>query len=195
MGCVVDDLAGDAEHRLWRRDVTAVLDALELLGAVHLGERASTGTATTTTGSPSWPGATTRTHLVSLTPIGLWAVREMLVEQGVHAPLVGELADEEIEYVCVRASRLRREVARGRAGRLGGGPPPARRGQEVLRYLQRAEDEEHRGLAVFRAVAGRHTTPRAGPPPPRPPLRRPGALEPVAGGPTRWECDVRTRGA
>ena len=35
-GCVVDDLAGDVEQRLWRRDVTAVVDALELLGAVHL---------------------------------------------------------------------------------------------------------------------------------------------------------------
>ena len=37
-GCIVDDLAGDVEQRLWRRDVTAVLDALELLGAVHLTE-------------------------------------------------------------------------------------------------------------------------------------------------------------
>ena len=38
MGCVVDDLTGDVEQRLWRRDVTALLDALELLGAVHLEE-------------------------------------------------------------------------------------------------------------------------------------------------------------
>ena len=29
-------------------------------------------------------------------------MHEMLTEQGVHAPLVGELADEDIEYVCVR---------------------------------------------------------------------------------------------
>ena len=49
--------------------------------------------------------------LVALTPIGLWAVREMLLEQGVPAPLVGELAAEDVEYVCVRLAGVRREVA------------------------------------------------------------------------------------
>ena len=61
-GCVVDDLAGDVEQRLWRRDVTAVLDALELLGAVHLAR------ATSTTSSPSLPAATTPTRRWSRSP-------------------------------------------------------------------------------------------------------------------------------
>ena len=77
--------------------------------------------------------------LVGLTPIGLWAVREMLWSPGVHAPLVGELAEEDIEYVCVR---LRRDAPGGRRGRargLGGGARPRRAAaHEVLRYLQRA---------------------------------------------------------
>ena len=108
MGCVVDDLAGDVEQRLWRRDVTALLDALELLGAVHLEEshadddvahRALVALAGRDDPDPT---------LVGLTPIGLWAVREMLVESGVHAPLVGELADGGHR---VRLRALRRRAA------------------------------------------------------------------------------------
>ncbi|MDT7579560.1 MAG: hypothetical protein QOK35_824, partial [Pseudonocardiales bacterium] len=80
-GCVVDDLAGDVEQRLWRRDVTALVDALELLGAVTLGESHEHDTLTVLAGRDD-PDPT----LVALTPIGLWAVREMLLEQGVPAP-------------------------------------------------------------------------------------------------------------
>jgi hypothetical protein len=109
MGCVVDDLAGDVEQRLWRRDVTALLDALELLGAVTLSESLDTddheelsALAGRDDPDPTW---------VALTPIGLWAVHEMLVDDGVDAPLVGELADEDVEYVCVRWPRARPAVA------------------------------------------------------------------------------------
>ena len=119
-GCIVDDLAGDVEQRLWRRDVTAVLDALELLGAVHLTESHDHQMLTELAGRDD-PDPT----LVALTPIGLWGVREMLLEQGVPAPLVGELAGEDVEYVCVRLAGARREVARGRADRVGGRAEPA----------------------------------------------------------------------
>ena len=82
MGCVVDDLAGDVEQRLWRRDVTALLDALELLGAVHLEESHADDDdahrALVELAGRDDPDPT----LVGLTPIGLWAVREMLVESG-----------------------------------------------------------------------------------------------------------------
>ncbi|MHA6627913.1 hypothetical protein ACU61A_20950 [Pseudonocardia sichuanensis] len=150
MGCVVDDLAGDTEHRLWRRDVTALLDALELLGAVHLsesigGEDGEDMSELIELAGRDDPDPT----LVALTPIGIWAVHEMLVEQGVHAPLTGELADEDIEYVCVRMAGLRREVAeaeleawvRARSGRAAS--------HEIMRYLQRVEDSTHRELALF----------------------------------------------
>jgi hypothetical protein len=146
MGCVVDDLAGDIEHRLWRRDVTALLDALELLGAVHLSESLDPEDheQLAELAGRDDPDPT----LVSLTPIGIWAVREMLTELGVHAPLVGELAEEDIEYVCVRMSRVRREVAeaeltawvQARTGRAAA--------HEIMRYLQRVEDPAHRELAL-----------------------------------------------
>jgi hypothetical protein len=147
MGCVVDDLAGDVEQRLWRRDVTALLDALELLGAVHLSESldGEDHAELIELAGRDDPDPT----LVSLTPLGLWAVQEMLTEQGIHTPMVGELADEDIEYVCVRVSSLRAEVAeaeltawvRARSGRAAA--------HEILRYLQRAEDAAHRRLALF----------------------------------------------
>ena len=131
MGCIVDDLAGDVEQRLWRRDVTALLDALELLGAVHLEEShadddvahrelVALAAATTRTrrswGSPrsgcgrcarcSWSPACTRRS---------WA----------SSPT------EDIEYVCVRCVGMRREVAEAElaawvACPLRGARPPTR---------------------------------------------------------------------
>jgi hypothetical protein len=193
MGCVVDDLAGDAEHRLWRRDVTALLDALELLGAVHLEESldGDNHEQLTALAGRDDPDPT----LVSLTPIGLWGVREMLTEHGVHAPLVGELADEEIEYVCVRVSRLRREIAEAELTAWVQARRPRTAAAEILRYLQRAEDVGHRELAVFalsragtpaREVA-RHRRDR--------PSGVPAHWTPSPGSPVRLECDARTRPA
>ncbi|MCO1659581.1 hypothetical protein [Pseudonocardia humida] len=193
MGCVVDDLAGDAEHRLWRRDVTALLDALELLGAVHLEESldGDNHEQLTALAGRDDPDPT----LVSLTPIGLWGVRELLTEQGVHVPEIGELVDEEIEYVCVRVSRLRREVAEAELTAWVQARRPRAAAQEILRYLQRAEDVGHRELAVFalsragtpaREVA-RYRRDR--------PSGVPAHWTPSPGTPTRLECDARTRPA
>ena len=149
MGCVVDDLAGDVEQRLWRRDVTALLDALELLGAVHLEESHADDDVAhrelVELAGRDDPDPT----LVGLTPIGLWAVREMLVESGVHAPLVGELADEDIEYVCVRCVGMRREVAEAELAAWVAARPRRAAAHEVLHYLQRAEDPAHRDLALY----------------------------------------------
>jgi DNA-nicking Smr family endonuclease len=193
MGCVVDDLAGDAEHRLWRRDVTALLDALELLGAVHLEESidGDDHDRLIALAGRDDPDPT----LVSLTPIGLWGVREMLTDLGVHAPLVGELADEEIEYVCVRASALRRDIAEAELTAWVQARRPRVAAQEILRYLQRAEDTEHRALAVF-ALS------RAGTPPREVARYRrdrpsgvPAHWSPSPGSPGRLECDARTRRA
>jgi hypothetical protein len=182
MGCVVDDLAGDVEQRLWRRDVTALLDALELLGAVHLSESLDTDDheelaelAGRDDPDPTW---------VALTPIGLWAVHEMLVDAGVHAPLVGELADEDVEYVCVRMSRARPEVADAELAAWVTARPGRAAAQELMRFLARVEDPGHRELAL-RALARTGT-------PPRDRSRR--AHRPVAtGAQPRVECDARAR--
>ncbi len=182
MGCVVDDLAGDVEQRLWRRDVTALLDALELLGAVALSESLDTddhselaALAGRDDPDPTW---------VALTPIGLWAVREMLVDAGVHAPLVGELADEDVEYVCVRMARARPEVADAELAAWVQARP-GRAAQELMRFLGRVEEPRHRELAL-RALArtggqGRDRSRRSG--------YRPSS----AGTGPRVECDARTR--
>ncbi|WP_300017542.1 hypothetical protein [Pseudonocardia sp.] len=186
MGCVVDDLAGDVEQRLWRRDVTALLDALELLGAVHLTESLDTDDheelaelAGRDDPDPTW---------VALTPIGLWAVHEMLVDAGVHAPLVGELADEDVEYVCVRMIRARPEVADAELAAWVRARPGRAAAQELMRFLERAEDPRHRELAL-RALArtgapGRERPRRAG--------HRPAGSGGYGPGP-RVECDARTR--
>ena len=67
-----------------------------------------------------------------------------------HAPLVGELADEDIEYVCVRLAGMRREVAEAELTAVGRSPQPATRGRhDVLRYLQRGRGPAHRDLALY----------------------------------------------
>jgi hypothetical protein len=143
-GCIVDDLAGDVEQRLWRRDVTAVLDALELLGAVHLTESHDHAMLTELAGRDD-PDPT----LVALTPIGLWGVREMLLEQGVPAPLVGELAHEDVEYVCVRLAGARREVAEAELTAWVAARSPRAAADELARLLRRTDEPAHRALALY----------------------------------------------
>jgi hypothetical protein len=186
MGCVVDDLAGDVEQRLWRRDVTALLDALELLGAVHLEESHADDDAAhrelVALAGREDPDPT----LVGLTPIGLWAVREMLVESGVHAPLVGELAGEDIEYVCVRCVAVRREVAEAELAAWVGARPGRAAAHELLQYLQRVEDPAHRDLALHAlAQTGAAPANREGPRSRRTTHRGAGAQLPVECGPRR----------
>ncbi|MCE3551859.1 hypothetical protein LWC33_10365 [Pseudonocardia sp. RS11V-5] len=153
-GCVVDDLAGDAEQRLWRRDVTALLDALELLGAVELGELldAEDLDGLVELAGRDDPDPT----IVSLTPMGLWAVHETLIDQGLHAPLPGELADEDLEYVCVRMSEVRSAVAEAELDAWVAARTPAEAAREIGRFLARTDDPVHRDLAL-------HALARTGP--------------------------------
>ncbi|RZT87096.1 hypothetical protein EV383_4003 [Pseudonocardia sediminis] len=145
-GCVVDDLAGDVEQRLWRRDVTALLDAMELLGAIELGE---------TLDSDELDGLVELAQredpdptVVTLTPMGLWAVHQHLVEQGMHVPAPGELADEDIEYVCVRLSGVRTEVAEAELTAWAESRRPADAAHELDRFLRRCDVASHRGMAL-----------------------------------------------
>jgi hypothetical protein len=145
-GCVVDDLAGDVEQRLWRRDVTALLDCLELLGAVHLGESLDHGELEQIAelAGRDDPDPT----LISLTPIGMWAVHQLLTEQGVHAPLVGEMAGEDIEYVCVRLSGLRHDVVEAELAAWVAARDARTAAAELGRLLARTEDPGHRAMAL-----------------------------------------------
>jgi len=186
MGCVVDDLAGDVEQRLWRRDVTALLDALELLGAVHLEESldGENHLELTELAGRDDPDPT----LVSLTPLGLWAVHELLTEMGVHAPLVGEFAADDIESVVVQCSRLRRAVAEAELEAWVSNRARRTAAQEILRYLLRAEDSNHRKLAL-------HALSRTGTPGREVARQRRSSSQRTvaAGAAPRVDCDVRAR--
>lgn len=142
-GCVVDDLAGDTEQRLWRRDVAALLDALELLGAVEL-EESTDHDHLATLACRDDPDPT----VVSLTPIGIWVCHQLLVEQGVHAPLVGELADEDVEYVCVRVADCRPEIAAAELAAWVAARDPRTAAHELTRFLRRTDEPRHRELVV-----------------------------------------------
>lgn len=162
-GCVVDDLAGDVEQRLWRRDVTALLDACELLGAIELTETldADELDELSRVAHRDDPDPT----VVALTPMGLWAVHEYLTEQGMHLPAPGELADEDVEYVCVRMSGVRTDVAEAELAAWALARHPGDAVRELDRFLRRCEVPAHRALALHalsvtgpagRAVAARH---------------------------------------
>ena len=162
-GCVVDDLAGDVEQRLWRRDVTALLDACELLGAIELGETldADELDELSVVAHRDDPDPT----VVTLTPMGLWAVHEYLLEQGMHVPAPGELTNEDIEYVCVRLTGVRDEVAEAEVVAWARARESADAVRELDRFLRRCEVPAHRALALHalgetgpagRAAAARH---------------------------------------
>jgi hypothetical protein len=121
-----------------------VLDALELLGAVHLTESHDHDMLIELAGRDD-PDPT----LVALTPIGLWGVREILLEQGVPAPLVGELADEDVEYVCVRLAGVRREVAEAELTAWVVARSPRAAADELARLLRRTDEPAHRALALY----------------------------------------------
>lgn len=162
-GCVVDDLAGDVEQRLWRRDVTALLDAMELLGAIELGETLDSEELDDLVelAQRDDPDPT----VVTLTPMGLWAVHQHLVERGMHVPAPGELADEDIEYVCVRMAGVRADVAEAELTAWAHARHPSDAARELDRFLRRCEPSAHRRMALHalaqtgppgRAVAHRH---------------------------------------
>ncbi|GAA1400814.1 hypothetical protein GCM10009613_58190 [Pseudonocardia kongjuensis] len=185
-GCVVDDLAGDVEQRLWRRDVTALLDACELLGAIELTETldADELDALSQVAHRDDPDPT----VVALTPMGLWAVHEYLLEQGMHVPAPGELADEDIEYLCVRMGGVREEIARAEVVLWALSREPGDAVRELDRFLRRCEVPAHRALALHalgetgpagRALAARHRL-HVAEPAPAPAPRDPGAGRPAA---------------
>ena len=182
-GCVVDDLAGDVEQRLWRRDVTALLDSCELLGAIELSETLDADELDdlSQVAHRDDPDPT----VVTLTPMGLWAVHEYLLEQGMHVPAPGELADEDVEYVCVRMGGVRHEVAEAELAAWARSRDAGEAVRELDRFLRRCEVPAHRTLALHalgetgpagRAAATRHRLHVADPVPvaagPRP--HRPG---------------------
>jgi hypothetical protein len=94
----IGSLIVDVREPLWRRDLTAVLAAMELLGAIELAEStdpAERDRLVELSGNDD-PDPTQ----VWLTPLGLWGVREALREEGFDVPLIEDLADEPVDVMC-----------------------------------------------------------------------------------------------
>jgi hypothetical protein len=94
----VGSLIVDARELLWRRDLAAVLTAMELLGAVDLTtstDPAERDKLIELSGNDE-PDLT----LVRLTPLGLWGVRDALRGEGFDVPLIEDLAREPVDVMC-----------------------------------------------------------------------------------------------
>ena len=176
MGCVVDDLAGDVEQRLWRRDVTALLDALELLGAVHLEESHADDDvahrAARRAGGPRGPGSDARRAHPDRAVGGARDARRVRRARAAR----GRARRRRTSSTSACAvSRMRREVAEAELTAWVAARPRRAAAHEVLHYLQRAEDPAHRDSPCTRSPRPAAATgqPR-GPPaaPGRPPQPR-----------------------
>lgn len=99
----------DLREPLWRRDLAAVLAAMELLGAVKLTtstDPAERDKLIELSGNDD-PDLT----LVRLTPLGLWGVRDALREEGFDVPLIEDLAGEPVGVLCAALEHAAPEVA------------------------------------------------------------------------------------
>lgn len=94
----VGSLIVDVREMQWRRDLAAVLAAMELLGAVALTtstDPAERDKLIELSGNND-PDLT----LVRLTPLGLWGVRDALREEGFEVPLIEDLAGQPAGVMC-----------------------------------------------------------------------------------------------
>jgi hypothetical protein len=98
----------DVREMQWRRDLAAVLTAMELLGAVELTtstDPAERDKLIELSGNDD-PDLT----LVRLTPLGIWGARNTLREEGFEVPLVEDLAGEPVGVLCEALEHATPEV-------------------------------------------------------------------------------------
>ncbi|MGX2997932.1 hypothetical protein JNUCC64_27295 [Streptomyces sp. JNUCC 64] len=96
-------------------------------------------------GAPGTDGAlddidVSRYGMVRLTPLGLYGVRARMVEAGVDAPVVGELADKGADVLLDRTAGFPAEAARGETEGWLAGREPLAAARELL-AAARGEDE------------------------------------------------------
>jgi hypothetical protein len=130
----------------WHGHLVDALAALESLGAIRTG--------------PSGDPAVDRQildmsarddpdlTLAALTPIGLWAVNRMLVEQGVPAPVLGELAGAELSELHRRLAMAGPELVDSELAGWVDHRGPQRAAAEALTLMQAAEEPAERLFAM-----------------------------------------------
>lgn len=104
----IGSLIVDVREMFWRRDLAAVLTAMELLGAVELTEStdaAERDKLIELSGNDE-PDLT----LVQLTPLGIWGARNALRAEGFEVPLVEDLAGEPVGVLCEALEHATPEV-------------------------------------------------------------------------------------
>jgi hypothetical protein len=136
----------DLQHLLLLRDVTDMLAALDVLGAVRLGE--STDPAQHAKIAELSGRDDPNLLLAQLTPIGLWAVNRMLREQGLDAPGVGDMAGEDFEIVCARLAHAAPVVVEAELARWVQARDPELAAAEVVRFVERADEPSQRLFAT-----------------------------------------------
>jgi len=139
----------------WHGHLVDALAALESLGAIRTG--------------PSGDPAVDRQildmsarddpdlTLAALTPIGLWAVNRMLVEQGVPAPVLGELAGAELSELHRRLAMAGPELVDSELAGWVDHRGPQRAAAEAQTLMQAAEEPAQRLFAMrVLALTGEH---------------------------------------
>jgi hypothetical protein len=134
----------------WRNGLMVTLDLLERLGAL---ERSTTTDPVELAKISELTGkATPDPTLVGLTPIGLWATNRMLREAGIDAPVVGELAGEDLGKVCSYISASSPEVAEAEIRAWVARRSPDAAAEEAADFLRRTDNASDR-LFAFLALA------------------------------------------
>ena len=91
-------VAVELQEQLWRRDLDQLIEVLESFGAVQRAPATDPAILAkiAEVSEMDFPDST----LVGLTPIGIWAVNDMLRSEGITAPVVGDLAGSAMDALC-----------------------------------------------------------------------------------------------
>jgi hypothetical protein len=140
-------MMGGLPELTWRRDLDGVYAALQLLGALELtvADDPSEREKIVELSGKDDPDLT----LVRLSALGLWGVREMLVEGGIDAPLAEDFAGKSLEEVsAVLTGDLTLEVGDAILGAWLGARTPDQAAAELAEFCADATTPGARLMAL-----------------------------------------------
>ena len=137
---------GELDATLTRRDMDALLEAAELLGALRIEPITDPAELADVAEFTQRPDPDPR--MVALTPLGLWGVHQVLAELGIPVPVVGDLAEEDIEYLLVRLTHAQADVTERELDAWVEHRGPQLAADELARFIERTDDPVHRLLAL-----------------------------------------------
>ncbi|MGI9000137.1 MAG: hypothetical protein ACR2GH_00565 [Pseudonocardia sp.] len=145
-GTTPDRFRSSIDIHQTRHPIASLLDEAELLGAVRIqsitNREQLAGIAEIVGRDDPDP------RRVALTPLGVWGVQRVLLEEGVPAPLAGELAYEDIEYLCVRLAHSESDAIEQELDAWVAHRGPELAASELAAFVERTDDPTHRLLAL-----------------------------------------------